>query len=157
MSIESARSKAYSSDLRWRMVYQRCVLGLSYTEVAQQLNVDPTTVSRTVQLFEETGTVCSIQGYHENTWKKLSTVDEFAIMEAVLENPSMYLHELQHLVFQTTGTEISVSAICKFLQKQEFSRKRLTYRALQRSEELRAQYMSEMSLYEPQTLVFVAR
>ena len=65
MSIESARSKAYSSDLRWRMVYQRCVLGLSYTEVAQQLNVDPTTVSRTVQLFEETGTVCSIQGYME--------------------------------------------------------------------------------------------
>ena len=73
----------------------------------------------------------------------------------LLENPSMYLHELQHLVFQTTGTEISVLAICKFLQKQEFSRKRLTYRALQRSEELRAQYTSEMSLYEPQTLVFV--
>ena len=155
MSIESARSKAYSSDLRWRMVYQRCVLGLSYAKVAQQLNVDPTTVSRTVQLFEETGTVCSIQGYHENTCKKLSTVDEFTIMEAIVDNPSMYLHELQHLVLQTTGTVISVSAICKFLQKQKFSRKRLTYRALQRSEELRAQYMSEISLYEPQTLVFV--
>ena len=118
MSIESARSKAYSSDLRWRMVYmyQRCVLGLSYAKVAQQLNVDPTTVSRTVQLFEETGTVCSIQGYHENTCKKLSTVDEFTIMEAIVDNPSMCLHELQHLVLQTTGTVISVSAICKFLQ-----------------------------------------
>ena len=94
--------------------------------------------------------------YPENTWKKLTTVDEFAIMEAVLENASMYLHELQHLVFVfQTGTEISVSATCKFLQKQEFSRKRLTYQALQRSEELRAQYTSEMSLYEQQTLVFV--
>ena len=106
-------------------------------EVSKQLNVDPTTVSRMVQLFEETGTVCSIQGYHEDGWKRLSTVDKFTIMEAVLDNPSMYLHELQHLVFQTTGTEISASAICKFLQKQEFSRKRLiAYRALQRSEEL---------------------
>ena len=59
------------------------------------------------------------------------------------------------LYYKNTGTEISASAICKFLRKQEFSQKRLTYRALQRSEELRAQYMSEMSLYEPQTLVFM--
>ena len=35
------------------MVYQWCVLGLSYTEVAKQLNVDPTTVSRTVQLLRK--------------------------------------------------------------------------------------------------------
>ena len=67
-------------------------------------------------MFEETGTVCSIQGYHKNVWKRLSAVDEFAIIEAVLDNP-MYLHELQNLVFQTTGIEISASAICKFLQK----------------------------------------
>ena len=60
ISIDSARSKAYSSDLRWHMVYQQCVLGLSYTEVAERLNVDATTVSRTVQLFEEMGTVRSI-------------------------------------------------------------------------------------------------
>ena len=85
----------------------------------------------------------------------MSTVDEFAIMEAVLDNPSMYLHEMPHQVFQTTGTEISASAICKFLHKDKFSEKRLSYRALQRSEELREQYVSEMSLYEPQTLVFV--
>ena len=105
------------------MVYQRCLMGLSYAEVAKRLNVDPTTVSRTVQLFEETGTVCSIQGYHENTWKKLSSQDELAIIEAVLDNPSMYLHEMQHLVSQTSRTEISASAICKFLCKQQFSRK----------------------------------
>ena len=138
--MESARSKAYSSDLRWRMVYQRCLMGLSYAEVGRRLNVHPTTVSRTVQLFEETGTVCSIQGYHENTHKKLSSRDELAIIEAVLDNPSMYLHEMQNVVLQTTGTEITPSAICKFLHKQGFSRKKLTYIALQRSEELRSQF-----------------
>ena len=57
-----------------------------------------TTVSRIVQLFEETGTIYIIQGYHENTCKKLSTVNEFTIMEAIVDNPSIYLHELQHLV-----------------------------------------------------------
>ena len=62
-SCESGRSKTYSSDLKWRMVYQRYSLRLSNTEVAKRLNVDPSTVGRTIQQFEETGTVCSIQGY----------------------------------------------------------------------------------------------
>ncbi len=60
--------------------------------------------------------------------------------------------EIQHTLLQATG---SISAICKLLHKNRFSRKRLTYRALQRSQELRSQYLSEISVYEPQTLVFV--
>jgi len=43
-SCESARTKAYSNDLRWRMVYQRCMLGLTYKEIASRLSVDPSTV-----------------------------------------------------------------------------------------------------------------
>ena len=57
-SIESDRSKTYSSSLRWRMVHQRYILGLSYNQTAKNLNVDPSTVYRTVKLFHETGTVC---------------------------------------------------------------------------------------------------
>ena len=52
-------------------------------------------VYRTVQLFEETGTVHSIQGYHESTTKKLTAQDEVAIIEALSDNRSLYLHELQ--------------------------------------------------------------
>ncbi len=39
----SIDSKAYSSELRWRMVHQRCMLGLSYREISGNLNVDPST------------------------------------------------------------------------------------------------------------------
>jgi DNA-binding transcriptional regulator LsrR (DeoR family) len=39
------------------MVYQKYSLGLSNAEIARRLNVDRSTVSRAVQLFEETGTV----------------------------------------------------------------------------------------------------
>ena len=52
-SIEPACSKAYSSDMRWRMVYQRCVLGLSYREIGEKLTVDLSTVHRTVKLRQE--------------------------------------------------------------------------------------------------------
>ena len=93
-SCESTRSKAYSSDLRWRMVYQRSLLELSYNQIAKNLNEDPPTaaVYRTVKLFDETGTVCSIQGFHKTTTKKLSIQDELAIFEMVLDDPSVYLH-----------------------------------------------------------------
>lgn len=154
-SFESSRSKAYSSDIRWRMIHQRCLLGLTYSEIARNLNVDQSTVCRTVQLFEQTGTVESIQGYHEKTNKRLSRTDELVLMEAVVKQPSIYLHELQNTLLQTTGTTICLAAIHNFLVYQGFSRKKLSHRALQRSDQLRETFLSEISVYEPHMLVFV--
>ena len=53
-SCESKRTKAYD-DLRWRMVYQARVVGKTYREIGECLNVDASTVCRTVTLFDETG------------------------------------------------------------------------------------------------------
>ena len=47
-------------------------MGLSQSEIGNRLNVDPSTVQRTVQLFEETGEVPSIQNHHDKITKKLS-------------------------------------------------------------------------------------
>ena len=41
------------------------------------------------------------------------------------------------------------------MQKQNFSRKKLTFRAQQRSEELRAKFLTDISIFEPEILVFV--
>ena len=51
------RRSAYSEDLRWRIVWQREVLGYKYGQVASNLNVDVSTVWRIVKLFQETGCV----------------------------------------------------------------------------------------------------
>ena len=56
------------------------------------LNVDPSTVWRTVRKFEEDGTVEA--GKHEGE-KTLTVYDELLIIQSVLDNPSIYLHELQ--------------------------------------------------------------
>ncbi len=154
-SFESSRSKAYSSDLRWRMVYQRTLLGQSYSQIASNLNVDPSTVFRTVKLFEETGTVCSIQGFHENTTKKLNAHEELTVIEAVVDNPAMYLGDLQQHILHTTGKDISTATICKFLQSQGFSHKKLSFVAQQRCDELRETYRQDVSVYDPEMLVFV--
>lgn len=147
-SCESDRTKAYSVDLRWRIIHQKCSLGLSCKQVGERLSVDPATVSRTVRLFEETGTVCSIQGYHTERSQKLSSCDETTILEAVMNEPSLYLHEIQQIVLTTTGSQISISTICKFLKNQRLTRKKLSFRALQRDVELRRKFFMDVSVFE---------
>ena len=90
-------------------MYQRCMLGLTYGEIASRLSVDPSTVWRAVQRFEEHGTVDSCYT-HEGPPKVL---DEFSILEAVINRPAIHLCEFQRLVEQTTGTTISDSVICR--------------------------------------------
>lgn len=57
MSCEGRRTKAYDNDLHWRMVYQVKVQNLRHREVARNLCVEQSTVSRTVALFDDTGDV----------------------------------------------------------------------------------------------------
>ena len=49
--------------------------------VRQFLCVDPSTVQRTVTLFEQTGTMSSIQGCHEPLYRKWSDHDEIILLE----------------------------------------------------------------------------
>ena len=54
-SCEQHRSSAYSEDLRWRIVWQRFALAKKVTEIAENLSVDQSIVSRILQLFCNTG------------------------------------------------------------------------------------------------------
>ena len=56
-SCEEHRTAAYGEDLRGRMIYQTVGLRKSYRQVASALNVDASTVQRTVKLLEETGSI----------------------------------------------------------------------------------------------------
>ena len=47
-SCEPGRTRAYSEDLRWRIVWQREALGKKCKDVASNLGVDAATVSRVV-------------------------------------------------------------------------------------------------------------
>ena len=124
-STEPCRTSPYSIDLRWKMVYQREIQGLTCREVAKNLNVDPSTVSRVVSRFGDTPNVEVMARKGAPT--KMTALDEFVIMENILERPSTYLHELQSDLKLTTGTDVHVATICRFLQRNNFSRKKLSH------------------------------
>ena len=154
-SAESHRCSAYQDDLRWRMVYQREALGYTYQRIARNLNVDTSTVWRTVQLFQNTGNVSKKKYNTDNITRKVNESVLFVILQVVLDHPGVYLREIQAHVQYLTGTKLSTSTICQALHNQGFSRKKMQVIARQRNESLRATYAAEMSVYDADMFVFL--
>ena len=155
MSCEPRRTSAYSEDLRWRMVWQKEVLGLSYQEIGSHLNVDPSTVCRTVHIFHQTGGVCKKKYPRERAFRKLTKPLELYILHLVLNRPGIYLRELTTNLLDTTGVEVADSTICEFLHRVGFTRQKMKLVAKQRDESLRTQYIIDVSLLEPDMFIFI--
>ena len=94
-SCEPHRTSAYSEDLRWRMVWQSEALGYSQIKVAENLGVDRSTVSRTMQLFSTTGSVSKKPYPKEQAYRKLTTPAGLLILNLVVLKPGVYLQEIQ--------------------------------------------------------------
>ena len=80
-SCEPKRCSAYAEDVRWRMVYERQVLGLTYHNIGANLHVDPSAV-RTVQHFLNTGTVDKKYN-SDNLPRKLNDVIQLLILQGL--------------------------------------------------------------------------
>ena len=126
------------STLRWRIIWQREVLGLKSNETAANLGVDCTTVWRTVKLFRETG---DVQKFYPSIIKKITPVTEYIIVTEVHNHPGIMLHELQAELVEQTGVAVCLSTICRFLHRIGFTARKL--RLLQSKEMI----FFEVSLY----------
>ncbi len=150
---EPGRTKAYGEDLRWRMIWQRLVNNCTIKEIGRNLYVAESTVCRILDRFERTGSVTANQA--TSRAHRLHEHDELVLIELVCDNPSIYLREIQATLQETTGTFASFSTLCRTLRKFGFTRKKLKYVALQRSDILRAEYQAEVSMYDSSMFLFV--
>ena len=76
------------------------------------------------------------------------------IIHFVLNHPGAYLHEIAFYLLDTTGADISLKAICYFLKRVGFTQQRLRIATLQRDDFLRAQFVHEASVYNPEMFVY---
>ena len=90
-SCEPTRKTAYSEDLRWRMVWQREVLGLTLERVASNLNVDVSTVHRTVKKFRESGSVSKKAYSSEVRLEKLTRPVQFTILFQITASKYLFM------------------------------------------------------------------
>ena len=154
-SFEPKRSSAYAEGLRWRVVWQ--IEGLQYTQeqVARNLNIHQSTVSRITNLFRTTGNVCKKVKSADSAFRVLTNPAQVLILTLVVERPGIFLREIQEELQRTLLIEADVSTICRFLHSSGFTHKKLKLVALQRDEFTRQQFKLDVSLYKTEMFIFL--
>ena len=151
-SAEPGRKAPYSKDLRWRIVWQRTALELSYKEIGRHLNIAESTARRIYLLFQTTGDVspkyCKQKPY-------LRRLDELFIIGVVLEKPAIYLGEMCQLIHQMSNIHVSQATICRLIHRYGITRKKIKQIALQRSASLRGYFMAQALLYTREQIVWL--
>ena len=89
MSAEPTRMKAYSTTLRWRIVYQRIGMELPFYKIAKNLNIAASTAHRTYKHFELEGDVEVVQQRHRPELTVLDQYSELIVIGLILECPTL--------------------------------------------------------------------
>ena len=122
--------------------------------VAGLLNVSESTVWRYISLFRQTGDV-KVKARRYGPRPLMEDYEQMILLQFILENPGIYLHELQLLLLQRFGVSISVPTICRTLRLMGCTRQAMHRVALQRSETMRAKFMHEISVFDPSMLIWL--
>ena len=111
-------------------------------------------VQRYIDLFNSTGSVAPAK--HTNGPQRLLTeFEQLTVVQSVLHQPGIYLHEVQSQLFSATGKCVHVSTICRTLSRLGLTRQKMQIIALQQSEELRLKFMAEISAFDPNMLLWI--
>ena len=105
-------------------------------------------------MFRFTGDIKPLE-YHHGPSKTLSDHDQIMILRLISENPGIYLHELQTKLLVEYGISVSCSTICRTLHCMGCSRQVIQHIAIQRSDQLRAKFMADISIYNPAMLIWI--
>jgi transposase len=137
------------------MVWQSEVLSFRQDTIARNLGVDRSTVSRTVNIFRETGGVSKKKYPKDTHYRKLTTPAEMLILNLILKKPGIYLKELQKELLLQLMIFVDIATICRFIHISGFTRQKLCLVALQRDTLLREKYTLDISVYKPEMLIFL--
>ena len=118
--------RAYSDDLRWRIVYMSQMLGMTTVDISSVTFVSERTIQRYVERFTVTGDVAQFAKRNGPT-RMLGGREEALIVQAVLDKPVLCLHVLQSCL-HVNGVQVDVSTICRTLHRLGFTYQKIKHR-----------------------------
>ena len=136
---------SYSVDLRWRVVWLWLGGQLSTREIGNFLCCSNRTVRRYITLFHPTGDVKAAQRRYTSP-RILDDLAQAKLLQLVLQNPGIYLHELQLKLLEIFGVRVHISTICRTLKFMSCTRQVIRRVVIQRSDAMRAKFMADISL-----------
>ena len=154
LSAEPGRKAPYSTDLRWRIVWQRAGMQLPFRAIARNLNISVGTAYNIFRRFEETGDISPKKvDYSER--RRLDTREELLILGILWHDCTKYLSEICQSVLTVVGVSVSPSTICRVLRRNGMTRKKVQLVALQRCMQYRSAFMSQALFFKKEMLVWV--
>ena len=88
-SAEPGRTTAYSTDIGWRVVWQRLGMEYTYEQIGRWLQIAPSTAHRIFSRFKSTGDIAPREQPSRECLWKLDHHHELLIMAIACENPWM--------------------------------------------------------------------
>ena len=118
--------KAYSFNLRWRILWQKLLYQKTDEQVAADLFVCPRTVQRVYSLFLATGDVQSQQTGRPKDSTSLFPHEEYFIVDLLFRRPTIQLAELGEELVSAFGTRLSLKCLFSTLKHLGFTRKKVS-------------------------------
>jgi transposase len=114
---------AYSIDLRKKIISAWQGKEDSQRGLARRFKVSFSFIKNLLRQYQETGEITpKKQGGDQRS--KLKEKEQELLKKIVEENNDIYLREIQSTIQEKTGIEVSVSSLCRTLQKLELRRKK---------------------------------
>ena len=120
----------------------------------QLVCVSERSARRYVSKFQLTGDVEPV-AYRHGPPKLLGDLEQLVLLRLVVERPGIYLHEVQAKLLAMYGVTVCAATICRTLKFMGCTRQVIQHIPVQRSEELRARFMAEISMYDPSMLIWI--
>lgn len=109
---------------------------------------------RYTEKYYTTGTVEPANQRHGPP-RILTDFEQLTVLQLLLDNPNMYLDEIQRELYDFTGTVAHISTICRTVHRLGMTRQKLRYVALQQSVDQRVMFMADISMFEPEMIVWL--
>lgn len=145
---------ALSSDVRWRIVWLHHYKDLCLKEIADLFYIHISTVRRILNKFDQSGDVSPKNG-RRGPKRILRRREEFSIIDILLNNPAVYLEELQQELYNNTGTLASLSTIFRTVHRLRFTRKKIRHVSMQQDAVKREEFMEEMRYINANMIVWL--
>ena len=122
--------KAYSEDLRNRVLWSKLFLFKTEEEIARQFFVSPRTVQRICRTYAARGTVAALKAGRSKGNTTLHLHEEYILMRSILEKPDLRLYELANIITEQTGSVFSTSTLWRELCRCGLSNKKVYINAI---------------------------
>lgn len=130
--------------------------------MASLFNISEHTVRRYTTKFQQCGDVASVQDKNGPALI-LGPFEQLTLLRIILDCPGIYLREIRDRLFEVYGFNICLSTIHRTLHIMGYSRQvmhrvaiQVMHRvAIQKSDELRAKFFADISVYDPQMLLWI--